>query len=85
MLFIDTTAVEVVMIVITSFLGMLSVAGGLEGYILREMNALERLLCIAGGLAMLYPGTLTDVIGIAIVAVVAGKQFLQNKKAPKAA
>ena len=84
MLFIDTTAAEVVMIVITSFLGMLSVAGGLEGYILREMNALERLLCIAGGLAMLYPGTLTDVIGIAIVAVVAGKQFLQNKKAPKA-
>ena len=72
MLFVDTTAVQVVMVVITSFVGMFGVAGALNGYLFRPMNPLVRILFAAGGLLMMYPGTATDIIGIVI--------FVRRKK-----
>ena len=80
MLLIDTNAGEFVIIIITSIVGMYAIAAGLEGYMLTDTNMLFRIILIAAGLLLIYPGTLTDVIGIIVVAVV----FvigLQKKKA----
>ena len=68
MLFIDTTPIDVVLIIITSFAGMIAIASALEGYMLRNLNALERILLAAGGLAMLIPGAVTDLVGVGILA-----------------
>ena len=81
MLFIDTDALSVIIIIVTSFLGMFGVAAGVEGYFLRTMNMIERIVIIAGGLMMLYPETLTDVIGAAVVAAVGGLQLLEKRRA----
>ena len=70
MLFINTTVLDVVLVVITSTLGMLSISLGMIGYFLKDMAWPFRILCIAGGLLMIYPGTLTDLIGVAILVVV---------------
>ncbi|MCM1150026.1 MAG: TRAP transporter permease [Butyricicoccus sp.] len=67
MLFIDTTPVEFILIVVTSAVGMFGVSMGLEGYIYGHLNPPLRILAIAGGLALIYPGVWTDVIGMVVV------------------
>ena len=84
MLFINTTAVEVVQVVITSFIGMFGVAAGVEGYLLDRINAVERILVAIGGLLMLYPGTVSDLIGIALIGGITVLQMLRSKKAVQA-
>ena len=81
LLFIDTTAVEVVIVTITATLGMMGVAAGLSGYLVTDMNILERALCVGGGLALIVPGTLTDFIGLGVIAAGVALQFTHRKKA----
>ena len=84
MLFVDTTAGEVILIVITSLIGMCGVAAGLEGYMLRKTSWWERLLSVAGGLLLIYPGLVTDVIGLTLVGLVVVIQILENRRDKKA-
>jgi len=79
MLFIDTTAWEVVLICITSCVGIFGVSAALEGYFLKTMAWYERLLSAAGGLLLIYPGLVTDVVGLALVATVLTIQLLKGK------
>ena len=80
MLFVDTTAVQVVMVVITSFAGMFGVAGALNGFLFRQMNPLVRILFAGGGLLLMVPGTLTDVVGLVIFALAFAWQYLGSKR-----
>lgn len=81
MLFINTNAIEVIQVIITSCVGMLAVASALEGYMLRALNPIERIALIIGGLGMMYPGTVSDLAGIAILAVIVIIQVMGKKKA----
>ena len=81
MLFIDTTPFQVILVIITSTLGMLSISIGMIGYFLKDMGMPLRILCVAGGLLMIYPGTVTDIIGIAILVAVYLLEKLSLKKA----
>ena len=68
MLFINVTSVfQVVQIVVTSLFGLFGVAAALNGFLYKQMNPLLRIVLAAGGLCMMIPGTLTDVIGLAVV------------------
>ena len=81
MLFENVTSVfQVVQIVITALLGIFAVAAGLEGYILRMMGWPLRVLAVIGGLTLLIPGTVSDLIGLVIVAGIIALQLLQNKR-----
>ena len=80
MLFVDTTALQVVMVVATSLVGMFGVAAALNGYLLRPMNPLIRLLSLAGGLLMMYPSTSTDLIGIVVFAAAMAWQVIISKR-----
>ena len=80
MLFVDTTPIQVVLIVVTAILGIFGVAAGIGGYIFSKTNPILRLLIIAGGLTLLIPGTLTDIIGVALVAFVCVADFLAAKR-----
>ena len=83
MLFENVTSVfQVVQIVITALLGIFAVAAGLEGYILRKMGWPLRVLAVIGGLTLLIPGTVSDLIGLVIVAGIIALQLLQNKREP---
>ena len=79
MLFIDTTAGSVILIVITSLIGIFGVSAGLEGYIIRNASWWERLLSVAGGLLLIYPGLVTDMAGFVLVAVVVIVQILGKR------
>jgi len=85
MLFIGTTSVfEVVLICVTSLVGIFGVSASLEGYLLCSMKWYERVLSAAGGLLLIYPGLVTDLIGLALVAAVVVFQII-SKKTRKAA
>ena len=85
MLFVDTTAGEVILICITSFIGMFGVASGLEGFMFRQASWWERLLSVAGGLLLIYPGLVTDIVGLALVGIVVVIQFLEKRHDDKKA
>lgn len=81
MMFIDTTVWEVVLICITSFVGIFAVSASLEGYFLCHMSWYQRIICAVGGLLLIYPGLITDSIGLCMVAVVIALQLQERKKA----
>ncbi len=80
MLFIDTTVVEIVQICITSLVGIFGVSAALEGYFLRHMTWYQRLLSLAGGLMLIYPGLVTDAIGMGLIILMVITQVIQNRK-----
>lgn len=85
MLFINTTAGEVILICITSVIGIFAVAAALEGYLLTAIPLPLRLLAAIGGLLLVYPGLVTDLLGLALFAVVLATQILAKKSAVPAA
>lgn len=80
MLFVDTTVAEVVLISITSLVGIFAVSASLEGYLIKDMPWYQRMISLAGGLLLIYPGIATDTIGICLVAVVVLLQIISKKR-----
>ncbi len=80
MLFINATPVDIVLIVITSFVGVFALSAGLEGYMFRKLRFYEIIPLIIGGLLMIYPGAVSDIIGVLLVAAVTGLQIYLTRK-----
>ena len=80
MLFIDTTVWEVILICVTSVVGIFGVSAALEGYILAHMPWYQRIISAVGGLMLIYPGIATDALGLGLVAVVVVLQLIERKK-----
>ena len=80
MLFIDTTVFDVILIIITSILGMFGVSVCMEGYLMGKVSWSLRIVCAAGGLTLLIPGLVTDIIGFVLVGGVYLYQYLRSKK-----
>ena len=80
LLFVDTNVWGVISISITAFIGITAVSASLEGYLHTHMSWYQRLICCAGGLMLIFPGTVTDVGGILLVGAVFAMQYLGGKK-----
>ena len=80
LLFVDTNLWGVISISITAFIGIFAVSASLEGYLHTHMSWYQRLICCAGGLMLIFPGTVTDVGGILLVGIVVLMQYLGGKK-----
>ena len=74
------TVWSVASITISATLGMASIAAGLMGYLIRDMKWISRAALIIGGLLMVYPGTVTDLIGLAVLIAIFVLQRIENKK-----
>ena len=70
---------QVLQIALSSIIGIFGVAACLNGYMFKKIPWVLRLAILAGGLALMYPTTVTDVAGIAVVAVVVAIQFLTSR------
>jgi len=69
MLLIGTTFYTLAQNLITACCGMFGVGAAMIGYCLAPMRWWERVWFIIGGLLLIDPGTVTDIIGIAILVV----------------
>ena len=59
---------------------MYAVSGGLAFFVLDNNKWYETILLIGGGLAMIVPGTVTDLTGLAVVALIIVLQYFRAKK-----
>lgn len=81
---IGATFFSVAFTTITALIGMTGISGAMIGQFYTKANPLERIILLAGGLCLIDPHTLTDIIGIAILAGVFALQYFRVKKAKAA-
>lgn len=81
MLYIDTTGLtsmnvtefpappilSMIMIAVTSIVGVISLGAAVEGYFKSRMNMIERLILAAGALMLIIPELYTDIAGMVVV------------------
>ena len=91
MLLINAAWYDVVLITVTSIIGMYGVTFGLSGFSdlektgsARIVGYIQRAVSIAGGLMLIYPGIVTDVIGILLVGGVMLWRKMSGRKAAPA-
>jgi TRAP-type uncharacterized transport system fused permease subunit len=54
----------------TAMIGIAALAGGAQGWFLKQTNIVERLFLIIAGVALVYPHVVADGIGIGLIVVV---------------
>ena len=81
MLLVDTSTLQVILVVVSSLIGIFGVAAGLNGYLFRPIHPLLRIVIAAAGLLMMDPTVMTDIVGIVLMAAVIAVQALGRKKA----
>ena len=79
LLMIDTTWYYLIWVVFTALAGMMAIGAGVIGYWLRKLNIFERLLGIAGGLLLIYPEGVTDIVGLGIFILLIALQVFIKK------
>ena len=81
MLFVDVNSTfEVIQIVLSALLGLFGIAASLNGYLFKHLPWLFRIILIGGGLGMMIPGTMSDLVGFVLVGGVVLLQYLGAKK-----
>ena len=76
----DFMWLQVVQVVITSLVGLFGIAAALNGNLFQKINPIFRILLAGGGICMMVPDTLTDIIGIALIVAIAVVQYLLRKR-----
>ena len=85
MVLVDTTALEVAQVAVTSVVGIVALGVGLEGYMKGEVPWVLRIVALAAGLFLIYPGTVSDLVGLAVVVGIFVFQTLTHRKKTAAA
>ena len=83
LLMIGASVPEIIWVVFTAIVGMTAIGAGMIGYWYRKSNWIERILCVGTGLLLIYPETVTDLIGLGIFAVLFAIQWMSRDKDEK--
>ena len=76
LLMIGSSVTEIIWVVFTALVGMLAIGAGMIGYWYRKCNWIERILALATGLLLIFPETITDIVGMILFA---GLLFIQYR------
>ena len=77
MIMIGGNFLDALPMICTAIVGLVGIGAGFIGYLNGPVNPVMRVVSLVGGLFLVIPGTLTDVIGIAMIAVV----YISNRLA----
>ena len=69
---------SIALVTLTAAVGIVALAGGLQGWLLKRTTLWERGMLIVAGFLLVYPKALFDAIGFAMVAVVVVTQWLRR-------
>lgn len=64
---------EIAFATTTATIGVISLAAGAVGFARRRLAGWERIVAVIGALTLVYPETITDVVGLALVAFIFSK------------
>jgi TRAP transporter 4TM/12TM fusion protein len=80
LLMIDTTWTYLIWVVFTAISGMLAIGAGIIGYWLRKLFWWERVLGLVGGILLIYPEGITDMIGLGLFILLVALQVIIKDK-----
>ena len=63
--------------IVSSFIGLSCMAITFHGYLFRNLNWIERLLFLIGGLALVYPHYISDIAGYLLLALLLSRELLK--------
>ena len=69
----------------TAAVGIMALAGAFQGWLFRRTTRYERAMLFIAGVMLVYPKTLFDIIGFALVAAVIVIQWLKGRNEARAA
>ena len=69
-------------VTITAAIGIAAIAAGFQGWAFKKATKVERVLFLAAGLALVYPTTTADLIGIVLASAALAMQFLRGRPVP---
>ncbi|HET7364035.1 MAG TPA: TRAP transporter fused permease subunit [Burkholderiales bacterium] len=69
---------SIALVTITAAVGIVALAGGLQGWLFRRTTLYERLMLIAAGFLLVYPAGAADVIGFVLVVLVLALQWFRK-------
>jgi len=76
-LMIDATPISLITVLVTSIIGMIGLSASMIGCLVKPLNGLERVMLFVGGLLMIQPGLVTDLVGFLLLAFVL---FFQQRR-----
>lgn len=82
-LMIDVSVLEIIWIILTAILGMIAIGAGIVGYWYRKVKWFERIILIGAGLAMIYPESISDISGLAVLGIMFAIQLFTREKDEK--
>ena len=81
LLLINATPWGIVQTCITAIMGMIGVGAAVEGWYWTRMSWWERITILAGGLLLIIPGTMTDLVGLGLMALITLIQYYRTRTA----
>ncbi len=76
---------SILVTIVSAFVGISCMAVTFHGYLFRPINWLERTLFLIGGLILIYPSWMTDIIGYALIGVLVFMQVAGGKSSVQSA
>ena len=70
---------DIAMITITAIIGIIALSSAIEGYFKTDLNPMYRIVLGVGALLMIIPEFYTDIIGVIVVAVMFGLNWMRSK------
>ncbi|PID06986.1 C4-dicarboxylate ABC transporter [Sporosarcina sp. P31] len=80
MLMLDSSVTEIVWVTLTAIVGMVAIGAGIIGYWYRKLNWIMRIITLGTGMLLIYPETMTDIIGLVLFIILLAFQWMGNKK-----
>lgn len=81
LLLIDVTIGHLIFILVTAVIGIIAVASGLTGYFQTDMNPVERIFFLVGGVMMVTTSPIFNAIGAALLGITIFTQIKKKKAA----
>lgn len=76
-------SMELIIALVTAVIGIISLASALTGYLLKNMNILERLITLIAAVVLIESSALTDIVGITLFLLVVLIQWLKRESKNK--
>jgi TRAP transporter 4TM/12TM fusion protein len=80
LLFVDASPLPMIQAVITALIGVFLLSMCTIGYFKTQLNWFFRVMALVGAVGLLHPGTVTDLIGISILALICAVQYMGGEK-----
>jgi TRAP transporter 4TM/12TM fusion protein len=79
LLLVDASVVHIVPRVAAATLGIVMLGAGVIGYLLAPVRPWQRVVLLAGAVLLIFPGVVTDLLGVAAAVVVVTSQYSRQR------